>query len=325
VPLCCKSHCTLEKTWYFCAVINYLQMDKKSLLGHLSAAGAYIIFGLNIVFCKGIANSDVIPPMALFSLRAIGASALFWLLSFFMPEEKVTKEDFPKIALASIVGLFIPQTTFLVAVTMTTAFDVGIMSTLAPIFTMFIAAIVLKEPITAKKAGGVAVSFCGVLMLIFNSVSSSSGVASSSPLGIFLMLINGLSFASYLGIFRPLIGRYGVVTFMKWMFLASLLISLPFSAKELITTDYASIPPEVAFEIGFLVFFATFVAYFLIPVGQKYLRPTLVSMYSYVQPLIAAVMSIAMGMDVLTWQKVLATVLIFTGLYFVNRSKAKAG
>ena len=294
----------------------------KQLIGNLAAAGAYTIFGLNIVFCKDIANSAVISPLPLFTLRAIGAASLFWLISLIRPSEKVDRSDLWKIALASIVGLFIPQVTFLWAITMSTTIDTSIISTLAPIFTMFIAAIALKEPITVKKATGVALSFAGVLFLIFNSVTASNGIEKTSPLGIALLLLNALSFASYLGIFRPLIAKYSVVTFMKWMFLFSFLFALPFSAHGLVSTDFAAIPGNVLWEIGFLIFFVTFVAYFLIPVGQKNIRPTIVSMYSYLQPIIAAVVSVILGMDSFTWQKWVAAALVVIGVITVNRSRA---
>ncbi len=137
-----------------------------------------------------------------------------------------------------------------------------------------------------------------------------------------MLVLNSLSFALYLGAFRKLISRYSVVTFMKWTFLFALLLSLPFSARELVTTDFAALPHNVLWEIGFLVFFATFVAYFLIPFGQKRIRPTLVSMYTYLQPIIAAIVSIITGLDILTWQKLLATLLVFAGVYLVIRSRA---
>ncbi len=291
------------------------------LAGHLSVAGAYTIFGLNIVFCKDIANSEAVSPIVLFTLRALGASVLFWLLSFLIPKEKVERGDYLKIAVASFVGLFVPQLTFLKAITMATTIDTAIMGTLGPIFTMIFAFLFLGEPITGKKAGGVALSFAGVIFLIFNSVHEG-GVSATSPWGIVLLLLNSLSFSLYLGMFRPLISKYSVVTFSKWTFLFSLLLSLPFSFKGFLTTDFATVPSLVKWEIGYLVFFATFVAYFLIPFGQKYLRPTLVSMYTYLQPIIAAIVSIWAGMDVLTWQKLAATVLIVGGVVLVSRSRA---
>ena len=134
-----------------------------------------------------------------------------------------------------------------------------------------------------------------------------------------------MSFALYLGAFRKVISRYSVVTFMKWTFLFSLLLSLPFSARQIATTDFSAIPANVIWEIGYLIFFATFVAYFLIPYGQQRIRPTLVSMYTYLQPIIAAVVSIITGLDILTWQKLLATLLVFAGVALVIRSRSAAG
>lgn len=129
-----------------------MQGDK--LKGHLAIAAAYVIFGLNIVFCKDIATSGTVSPYVLFTLRALGASLLFWLLSAFLPKEKVERKDFPKIAAASLIGLFVPQMTFLMAITMSSAIDTALIGTLGPIFTMFFAFFFLKEPITGKRPAG---------------------------------------------------------------------------------------------------------------------------------------------------------------------------
>ncbi|MDO4217812.1 MAG: DMT family transporter [Bacteroidales bacterium] len=292
-------------------------------LGHLASFGAYAIFGINIVLCKDIANEGGISPIALFTFRSLVAGALFWLLSFFLPKEPVEKGDMLKIVGASLIGLFIPQMTFLSAITMTTTIDTSILSSMTPIMTMFVAAIFLKEPITWKKALGVALGLSGALILIFNSVGRSGGVDHTEPLGVVLLIINTFCFALYLGIFRPLIAKYSVVTFMKWMFLVSFIVSLPLSAKQIFTViDYQAVSAQVWWEIAYLIFFATFVAYFLIPLGQKHIRPTLVSMYSYLQPIIAAAISISLGLDTFTWQKLLAVILVFAGVAIVNQSRA---
>ena len=296
-----------------------MQGDK--LKGHLAIAAAYVIFGLNIVFCKDIATSGTVSPYVLFTLRALGASLLFWLLSAFLPKEKVERKDFPKIAAASLIGLFVPQMTFLMAITMSSAIDTALIGTLGPIFTMFFAFFFLKEPITGKKAGGVALSFAGILLLIFNSVHQG-GAASTSPLGVALLLLNSLSFSLYLGLFRPLISKYSVVTFMKWSFLVSLVVSLPVSARDLLLADFTAIPVNVRWEIAYLIFFATVVAYYLIPYGQKFIRPTLVSIYSYLQPIIAAIVSILAGLDSLSWQKMLAAALVVGGVVLVGKSRS---
>jgi drug/metabolite transporter (DMT)-like permease len=295
--------------------------QNNNLVGHLACFTAYAIFGVNIVVCKDLTSGGAISPLAIFTIRSLGAGALFWLLSLFTPQEKVDKGDYLKILAASFLGFFLTQLTFLKAIPDITPMHCSIISALTPIYTMFIAAVVLKEPITLRKGGGVLLSLFGILFLIMNN-AHSGGAAESKLQGILLMILNGLSFALYLGIFRPVIMKYSVVTFMKWIFLFSVMISLPFSFREVFSFNWIHIPKVQLLELGFLVLLATFVCYFLIPVGQKRIRPTLVSMYSYVQPIIATVISICTGMDTVTWQKVLAAAMVFAGVFVVSRSRA---
>ena len=256
-------------------------------------------------------------------MRAIGAGMLFWIISMFMPKEKVDSKDYIKIFAASLLGFFTCQLTFLMGIPHITPMDCSILSAISPIYTMVIAAIVLKEPITLQKAGGVAISFAGIIYLIVSKVSSG-GAAETTPFGILMLILNTLSFSLYLGIFKPLIGRYSVVTFMKWIFLFAFIVSFPFSSKEIISLDWSSIPTIQLAELTFLIICATFITYFLIPIGQKNIRPTLVSMYSYVQPIIAIAISIAIGMETLTWQKILAAIMVFSGVIIVSYSKSRS-
>ena len=299
-------------------------MNKQTLIGHLACFLAYAIFGFNIIVCKDLTAGRLISPLAIFCLRSVGAGALFWLISFFTPKEKVEKKDYIRIFAASMLGFFVCQVTFLVGIPHITPMDCSVLSAISPIYTMIIAAIVLKEPITWQKAGGVAISFAGIIYLIV-SRSSAAATAETSLFGILMLILNSLSFSLYLGIFKPLIGKYSVVTFMKWIFLFAFMVSAPFSAGEILALDLSVIPATQLAELAYLILCATFITYFLIPVGQKRIRPTLVSMYSYVQPIIAIVISITVGMEMLTWQKVLATVMVFGGVVVVSYSKSRVG
>lgn len=291
------------------------------LVGHLAGFGAYAIFGLNIIFCKDMANGEVLPPLVLFEMRVVCAAALFWLVSLFVGRERVRPGDIVKMLGASVLGLVVPQLTFLYAITMTAPIDLSVIQSCTPIMTMFVAAIFLKEPITWKKAGGVALSFCGVVWLILQSVHGG-GVEHTDPLGAMLTLLNALSFALYLGLCRPVIRRYRVVTLMKWMFLFAAVLVLPFSYRMVVTLDYSVVTPSMWGEVAYLIVFATLIAYFLIPLSQQRIRPTLVSMYNYLQPVIAAVVGAAVGLDRLTFTKVLAALCVFAGVAIVNQSRA---
>ena len=297
-------------------------MLKEKTIGHLACFIAYAIFGINIIVCKDLTSSRLISPLALFCLRSLGAGSLFWIISCFLPKEKVEKKDVGKIMMASLLGFFLTQMTFLIAIPDITPMDCSIVSSLSPIYTMFIAAFALKEPITLRKVGGVAISFLGVIYLILNTVTGQGSTVETSWTGILLMIANSLCFALYLGLFKPVITKYSVITFMKWIFLFAATFSLPLAARELITFDYSLLSSTYLSELTFLIVCSTFITYFLIPLGQKRIRPTLVSMYSYVQPIIAIVISIWVGMDTLSWQKVLAAVMVFGGVVLVNYSRS---
>ena len=299
-------------------------MNKQSVVGHLACFMAYAIFGFNIIVCKDLTAGRLISPLAIFTLRSVGAGALFWLISLFTPKEKVEKKDYVRIFAASMLGFFVCQVTFLMGIPHITPMDCSVLSAISPIYTMIIAAIVLKEPITWQKAGGVIISFAGIIYLIV-SRSSAAGTAETSLFGILMLIFNSLSFSMYLGIFKPLISKYSVVTFMKWIFLFAFVVSAPFSAWEIATLDLSAIPAIQLAELAYLIFCATFITYFLIPVGQKRIRPTLVSMYSYVQPIIAIAISITVGMEMLTWQKVIAAIMVFGGVVVVSYSKSRVG
>ena len=297
-----------------------MEKDRR-LNGHIACFTAYAIFGINIIVCKDLTGGHLISPIALFTLRSLGAGALFWILSLFGPHEKVERKDYLKIFAAAFLGYFVTQLTFLIAIPDVTPMHCSIMSAMSPIYTMFIAAIVLKEPLSWQKSGGVLLSLSGIIFLILNNAGARSGASESTLMGLFMMFLNSFSFSLYLGIFKPVIQKYSVVTFMKWIFLFSSLMALPFSYEEMVSLSWTRIPSAQLWELGYLVVFATFISYFLIPYGQKRIRPTLVSMYSYIQPIIATILSIILGMDILTWEKVLAAAMVFGGVIIVSRSK----
>ena len=192
-----------------------------------------------------------------------------------------------------------------------------------PIVTMILAALFLKEPVTPMKVSGIFLGSIGALMLILSNhgpVSQGGG----SMLGDALCITAQVSFACYLTIFKKLIARYNVFTLMKWMFTYAAICFIPFSYHDFAVTDFSACTATVWLQVGYVVFFGTFVAYICMLVGQKTLRPTVVSMYNYVQPVVGASASILLGMGHFGWIKALAAILIFTGVYVVTKSKSRA-
>lgn len=289
--------------------------------GHLALLVANIIFGVNNPISRSL-MPDVLSPYTLTFFRFSGGMLLFWLASVFVRNEKIEKGDLLKLFLASLFALTVNQLAFFVGLSMTSPIDASIVVTMLPIVTMILAAFIIKEPITLMKAVGVLVGASGALIIIFSNHASHHG--ESSFWGNVIVFCAVVSFAFYLTLFKDLITKYSAVTLMKWMFLFATLISLPFCLRPALSEHYSMLPFTVYLRIGFVVLFATFVGYLLIPIGQKVLRPTTFSMYNYVQPVMASIVAIFVSLDNFGYQQAVAGVLVFSGVYIVTQSKSKA-
>ena len=187
------------------------------------------------------------------------------------------------------------------------------------------AAFILKEPITGKKVLGIAAGASGALMLILgsNQISAASETGKYAIWGDLLVILAELFYALYIVVYKYFVNKYSIVTIMKWMFTYSFICTIPFSAGEIMKTDWESLG---AIEIGgmtFIIVGATFISYMLIIVGQKNLRPTVAGMYNYIQPLVACIVAVCWGMDSFNFIKVIAVLLIFGGVYLVTASKSR--
>jgi len=293
-----------------------------SFKGHSSLFVAYVIFGLSAPIGKSAMMPGGIDPFSLVFFRMAGAALLFWTASLFSPREKVAKKDLFLLLGAALFGIVINQFSFIMGLSKTSPVDVSLIATLGPIITMLVSAAYLKEPITLKKVLGVLVGAYGVLLLILTGAQLLDG--ESNLTGNMLCLLSSLSFAIYLTVFRDLIRRYSSITLMKWMFLYAALISFPICYEKVQIIDYNSLSANIYLSIIFVVCCATFISYMLLPLGQKTLRPTIVSMYNYLQPMVSSVVAVAMGLDVFGWEKAAAAVLVFFGVFIVTQSKSRA-
>ena len=149
-------------------------------------------------------------------------------------------------------------------------------------------------------------------------------VICGSVLGDVLCVTAQISFACYLTIFKKLISKYSVFTLMKWMFSYAAICFIPFSYRDFSEMQFAEIPMEVWMQVGYVILFGTYFAYILMLVGQKTLRPTVVSMYNYMQPVVGSSVAILMGMSSFGWVKAIAAISIFAGVYLVTQSKSRA-
>lgn len=298
---------------------------KEKLKGHAAMFSANFLWGVMSPLSKSIFFTGVISAFSLTNMRMAGAAVFFWVASLFMPRERVTRRDLLLLFAASLFGITLNQGFFVMGLSYTTPIDASVVASLTPIITMILAAFIQKEPMTGKKVIGVFMGLSGALMLILNGVDSSSGgLSGDRVVGDLFCLIAEVSFAIYYVAFKGLISRYTPVTLMKWMFLFSTVCCLPMGGAEVSSIPFASLDGAIYFDLFFVIFGATFLSYMLVSVGQKRLRPTVVSMYNYIQPIVASLLAIWWGMDSFDLKKGFAILLVFLGVYVVTTSKSRA-
>ena len=297
-------------------------MNKEKIRGHVAMLFTSLIFGVNIPLSKNLMPDWMSPLGLTYSRFAFGAMA-FWLLSLFLKSEKVSRKDMGILFIGSLLGVGLNQAAFISGLQMTSATNASIVITITPILAMIISFFILKEPITFKKTGGVIIGLIGVLAMILTSEVSGAD-REASLIGDLLCVVSSLSYAFFLVVTRGISKRYSSVTIMKWMFLFSSIMFLPFGYKDVFT---ARIFTEGTFAAWssyvYLLVGATFITYLLIPIAQKQIRPTTIGMYNYLQPLVASYIAIMWGYDVFSWSKPLSAILIFAGVYLVTTSKSR--
>lgn len=300
-----------------------MKTNNKYYKGHIAILVANITFGLMSPMSKAVLNTGFFSAYSLTMMRMVGAAAAFWIASLFTRKESVSPKDLMLLFFASLLGVVINQFSFIKGVSLTSPIDASIVTTTTPIITMILAALYLKEPITGKKVIGILIGASGALLLILSG-NHKNLPGENNLAGNLLCLLAQISFATYYVVFKNLICRYSPVTLMKWMFLYASICCIPFTFGDLSAIPFRSLPVNIYLELIFIVFGATFMAYLLMPVAQQILRPTVVSTYNYVQPLVASLVAVWMGMGTFGITKGIAVILVFAGVYFVTQSKSKA-
>ncbi len=295
-------------------------MNKRTI-ALFAAFAATSIFGFNHTIAKEL-MPDVLSPNALLYCRVVGAAICFWFISLFLKNEKIEVKDFKLIILCAFFGMGLNMITALNGLYNSTPINSAIITTIAPIFIFIISVILLKERITKIKYFGVFIGFIGTLTLILLNEKSAAN-APNINLGNFYFFINSLSYAIYFVLVKPLTKKYTMITIMKWLFLFSIIINMPFGLLEFSEIKWVEISGSSLIKISYVVFCTTFLVYLLNLYALKNLKASTVGMFIYLQPVIGILFAIYRGADKLTVADATSVLLVFIGVYLVSKKSTQ--
>ncbi len=275
-----------------------------------------LIYGASYSIAK-VVMPEWIEPFGFILIRVtIGATVFIvvWRLTIF---EKIrSKQDYFRLMVCGIFGVAANQLFFFKGLSMTTTISASVLMTSNPIIVMVLSYFILKEKITVQKFLGILLGSAGaVLVLSRGDMTWESG----NFLGDFFILLNSTSFAIFLVLVKPLMNKYNALTVIGWVFLFGSLVVIPFGISEVLQVQWSQLPAHVWLSVVYIVLFTTIFAYFLNVWALKYVNPTVVSYYIYLQPVFASLIAFMFLKENHEPSMILFALMIFIGVYLVGK------
>lgn len=290
---------------------------------HIALFMVNALYGASHIIAKGI-MPKYLTPNVFIMFRAIGATALFWIIKMIFIRERVEKKDLLLLAACGLFGVAVNQLFFFNGLNLSSSINSGIIMTLNPIMVVILSFFILKDPITPKRSVGVLLGAAGAILLTLSSGSASR----ESAVGDLYLLINAASYAVYLVIVKPLMKKYSPLTVITYVFTFGTLYVLiwPPTLSEFFSIDYSIMTADVIWKIIYVVVGVTFLTYLLTLYGLKHTSPTVSSAYIYLQPILViafAFLLAAIGIaedytGTITMEKMMYMILIFAGVYITS-------
>jgi drug/metabolite transporter (DMT)-like permease len=288
---------------------------KRIFFAHIALFIVNLIYALNYTIAKDV-MPGYIEPSGFILLRVLCGVFLFSFFYFLFIKESVEKKDFFRLALCGLFGVAINQLFFFEGLNLTTPINAAIIMTVNPVLVIIISALLIGEKITVKKIIGIVLGIIGAGALILNSGSVSFD--NDFFIGNLLVLINATSYAIYLVLVKGLMKKYNPLTVMFFVFLFGLFFVLPFGYQDLNSVNIDSFTNDIYLKILFVVVCTTFIAYLLNAFALKSLNPSIVSIYIYLQPVLASVIAILYNSDTIDYIKIVSSIFIFIAVFLVS-------
>ncbi len=260
-----------------------------------------------------------LPSEAFVSLRIIIAGLIFFVIQILFIREKITdRQDLKRVFICTLFGTLFNMLLFFKGLSYTQRINGAVLMMFTPIFTAIISGVVLKEGFGILKVAGLAIATLGGIFLIGGFALNFS---QKTVWGDLMVTANAILYSVYLVKVKSLMRKYNPLTVSTYTFAMGSILVLPFGFHQLVTTNFSSFPNQIWLGIAFVIVGTTFFTYLLNAWALKHASPSLVGSYIYLQPVLATVIAVLAGKEMLTLEKVIFAVLIFMGVYLVNQSK----
>lgn len=285
---------------------------------HLALFTVSLIYGATFTIAKQVMPAFV-QPFAFILMRVSVAAVLIFIFHSLFIKRKITDwRDMKQLCISALFGVAFNMLLFFKGLSITTPINGAVLMMNTPIFVVVFAALYLKEKITAQKILGILIAAFGAVLLMGGS---SFNFSAQTVWGDVMVTANAIIYAFYLVYAKSLMQKYHPLTVTMWSFLFGWIVVLPFGAGEFMEIDFTSFTPKIWLFVAFVTVGSTFLTYVLNAYALRKASSSLVGSYIYLQPVLATLIAIFSGKDMLTLEKLVYILIIFTGVFLVSWKK----
>ncbi|SHJ99626.1 DMT family transporter [Tepidibacter formicigenes] len=287
-------------------------MDNKRFYPNIAIIITVILWGLSFISIK--VSLEVFPPMTLAAARFIIASGI--LLAIFKkkePKTKLEKEDIPKIAMASFIGVTLYYYFENNGVKLTTPSIASLIIATIPIFSLISEAIMFKNKLTLNKIIGVTCSLIGVYFIVGGGLND---LTSSNGLGYLMMFGAVFSWVIYNMLTKPLFNKYSQLAIVFYQIVFGTIFLIPFTLFE--KTNWELLNKSIILNIFYLAVFCSAVAYYLYMYALDNLGASTTTLYLNLSPLVTTIGSYFILHENITKNTIIGGILVIASVYTVN-------
>ena len=285
---------------------------------HLALFTVSLIYGATFTIAKQVMPT-YIQPFAFILMRvSVAAIFIFIFHSIFIKRKITDWRDMKQLFVSALFGVAFNMLLFFKGLSITTPINGAVLMMNTPIFVVVFAALYLKEKITYQKVIGILIAAFGAVLLMGGTNFNFSG---QTVWGDVMVTANAIIYAFYLVYAKSLMQKYHPLTVTMWSFLFGWLVVLPFGAGEFMEINFNDFTPQIWLFVAFVTIGSTFLTYVLNAYALRKASSSLVGSYIYLQPVLATLIAVISGKDMLTLEKLMYVMVIFCGVFLVSWKK----
>lgn len=277
---------------------------------------ANILFGANFSFYVSL-TEYYLNFQQIFMLQVTVAAAFFIPFAIFSKRSyKITVEDFGSIFIVAILVIYGWMYMLLWGASETSPIDASTIATLGPVFTLIVAHIVQPQRLSKVKTAGAVVAMCGAIVLLADRNNHAIS-STNEAFGNALVLCAVVAIAANTVLINRQLKRYGELTIMGWYYIIGFVMAVPFFWNEIEGLNPLDLPLLPMLELFYVIFLGTVLPMWLLYVGSSHLTAVHTALYRYIQPVVAAMLTLARGQNIIDRANIIGAVMIFSGVIFV--------